>query len=158
MLFVLVGFDCLQMLLFEVFCTYYFYLNGNLWTQYSIFNLQAMFALKKKKRLEVILKKKSVSLDNLESLLCQLQNSDSEKMVYFFFVHKLHIVFCYCTEQPVLHFSVQNVWMMSTYLLLVPGMGVWYKIAKSIINQQNIAQYVLHQVNSKECWTASYYI
>lgn len=42
---------------------------------------KAMLTLKKKKRLEMVLKKKSVSLDNVESLLCQLQNSDSEKMV-----------------------------------------------------------------------------
>lgn len=42
---------------------------------------KAMLSLKKKKRLEVVLKKKSVAFDNIESLLIQLQNSDSEKMV-----------------------------------------------------------------------------
>ncbi|CAL1281849.1 unnamed protein product [Larinioides sclopetarius] len=45
------------------------------------FQSKAMIALKKKKRLEVLLKKKSIAYDNIENLLCQLKNSGTEKMV-----------------------------------------------------------------------------
>ncbi|KAG8194820.1 hypothetical protein JTE90_017259 [Oedothorax gibbosus] len=42
---------------------------------------KAMLTLKEKKRLEIVLKKKSVALDNIENLLHQLKNAGSEKMV-----------------------------------------------------------------------------
>ncbi|XP_054724596.1 charged multivesicular body protein 7-like [Uloborus diversus] len=42
---------------------------------------KAMVLLKRKKRLEACLAKKYVAFDNIEDLLCQLQNSGSEKMV-----------------------------------------------------------------------------
>lgn len=41
----------------------------------------AMAALKKKKRLDSLLEKKTIAFDNLDSLQCQLQNSGSEKLV-----------------------------------------------------------------------------
>ncbi|KFM63770.1 Charged multivesicular body protein 7, partial [Stegodyphus mimosarum] len=42
---------------------------------------KAMVALKRKKRLESLLNKKTAALDNIEQFLCQLQNSGSEKKV-----------------------------------------------------------------------------
>ncbi|KAF8768119.1 Charged multivesicular body protein 7 like protein [Argiope bruennichi] len=45
------------------------------------FKSKAMLSLKKKKRLETLLKKKSIAFDNIENLLCQLKNTGTEKMV-----------------------------------------------------------------------------
>ncbi|GFS85214.1 hypothetical protein NPIL_379431 [Nephila pilipes] len=42
---------------------------------------KAMLSMKKKKRLEIVLKKKSVAFDNIENLLCQLRNAGTEKMI-----------------------------------------------------------------------------
>ncbi|GFR26679.1 charged multivesicular body protein 7 [Trichonephila clavata] len=42
---------------------------------------KAMLSLKKKKRLEMALQKKSVAFDNIENLLCQLRNAGTEKMI-----------------------------------------------------------------------------